>query len=355
MAIAISDESSQSMQKLQPVWHHKAPGRLIKKCPTDEIYRGWNIWQDHLRTRKKPGPPPFPITQSDSPLLWGWPKALDRNAVRASLQSPSMLAECLIGNDSTEAVDLSLALQIVALAYAMPGLARELPAEAWWPLLERLHEVAIQAETKRVDWPADPLDVLGHQLLAGELPFVLAYLLPEVRAMRALRKSAHQSLSEAVVALTDGCGTPDARLLRVLGPLFACWTRVRWLGSQSGRRPWSREAEQQYRWLLRRAIRLADKSGRFMLTASDDTPQQSPERAWEEEQFATAIKLAGNKSDLAAAAVALPRGAVEHRAKRSSAHLPHASLNSEWAGITIMAEGWSQSQARLAIAFVENP
>ncbi|HEX5472387.1 MAG TPA: hypothetical protein VFW73_10895, partial [Lacipirellulaceae bacterium] len=116
-----------------------------------------------------------------------------------------------------------------------------------------------------------------------------------------------------------------------------------------------REAEQQYRWLLRRAIRLADKSGRFTLTASDDIPQQSPERAWEEEQFATAIKLAGNKSDLAAAAVALPRGAVEHRAKRGSAHLPHASLNSEWAGITIMAEGWSQSQARLAIAFVENP
>ena len=219
-----------------------------------------------MRSRKKPEPPRLPANKSKSPLLWGWPLELDRNAVKESIGSPSTLAESLIGNDSTDEPDLPLALQIVALAYAMPDLSRELPAEAWWPLLERLQEVATQAQTKRVDWPANPRDVLRHQLLAGELPFVLAYLFPEVRAMRALRNSARESLSEAIVALTDGRGTPDARLLPVLGPLFACWTRVRSLGPPPKSRPWSREAEQQFRWLVRRAIRLADKNGRFMLT-----------------------------------------------------------------------------------------
>ncbi len=233
MAIAPTHESGLCLPNLQPVWHHKAPRRLVEKCPADDIYSGWKVWQDHLRSRKKPEPPRLPANKSKSPLLWGWPHELDRNAVKESIGSPSTLAESLIGNDSTDEPDLPLALQIVALAYAMPDLSRELPAEAWWPLLERLQEVATQAQTKRVDWPANPRDVLRHQLLAGELPFVLAYLFPEVRAMRALRNSARESLSEAIVALTDGRGTPDARLLPVLGPLFACWTRVRSLGPPS--------------------------------------------------------------------------------------------------------------------------
>src|SRR4029079_9658103 len=122
-----------------------------------------------------------------SPLLWGWPRELERKAVKESIHSPTTLAEFVIGDDPNTSPDLPLALQTVALAYAMPKLARELPAEAWWQLLERLREAACNARAKHVDWPSDPNAVVRQQLLAGELPLALSYLFPEVRAMRSLR------------------------------------------------------------------------------------------------------------------------------------------------------------------------
>mgnify|MGYP006197837749 CR=1 FL=1 len=54
----------------------------------------------------------------------------------------------------------------------------------------------------------------------------------------------------------NGEGLPHARLLPLLGPLFACWTRARWIGGRLGGGPWSRGADSQYQWLVRHVIRL---------------------------------------------------------------------------------------------------
>src|SRR2546429_449734 len=81
------------------------------------------------------------------------------------------------------------------LCYARPALSRELPAETWWLVLERLHELVLQMNAGGLDWPADPRHVLQHQLLAGELPLALGFLFPEVRSMRSMRKVARASLS----------------------------------------------------------------------------------------------------------------------------------------------------------------
>lgn len=353
MATTITDETTSCTPDLQPLWHHKAPRLLVETCPAEDLVRGWKTWQKHLRKRKKPIAPPF-LTKKKSPLLWGWPQEWERAAVNESIHSPTTLAEIVIGDDPTASPDLPLTLQIVALAYAMPKLARELPAEAWWQLLERLREVATQAQTNNVDWPGDPQAVLRQQLLAGELPLALSYLFPEVLAMRALRTDASGTLSEAICALTDGRGLPDARLLPVLGPLFACWTRATWLSSQTKKSVWSREADLQYQWLVRHAIRLADKDGRFILTTSrTQTSDAHPKHeAWNQELFAMAIRLAGDRGDVAAADITLPRGVLCKKLKPDPTKLPRPSLNSDWAGITVMADGWSQSDTRLAASYV---
>ncbi len=85
-------------------------------------------------------------------------------------------------------------MQMVALAYALPTLARELPADTWWQLLERLYEVVAEAKTPRINWPGVPRDVLRQQLLAGELSLALSCLFPEIRAMRALRRGTSRAV-----------------------------------------------------------------------------------------------------------------------------------------------------------------
>jgi hypothetical protein len=354
MSAAITDESAASSPDLQPLWHHKAPRKLVEAGPAEDLVRTWKVWQKHLRKRKKPDRPKF-LRKKKPPLLWGWPNDWERAVIKENIQSPTSLAEIIMGDDPAASLDLPLALQTVALAYAMPKLARELPSESWWQLLERLREVASQAQTARVDWPSDPKAVLRQQLLGGELPLALSYLFPEVRVMHGLRIEARQALSEAICEVTDGKGLPDARLLPVLGPLFATWTRSRWLGAQMKRGAWSREADVQYEWLVRHAIRLADKDGRFVLTALDDQPVnggQSQYGAWNKDLFAMAIQLAGDRGDIAAADAALPKGVLCKHLKADSKRLPRPWLNSDWAGITVMASGWSQSGMRLAMSYV---
>jgi hypothetical protein len=215
---------------------------------------------------------------------------------------------------------------------------------------ERLHELANQSQQHRVDWPGDARDVMRQQLLAGELPLALGYLFPEVCAMRDLREPARASLSEGLVELTDGEGLPHARLLDVLGPLYACWTRCRWMGAQLKNGPWSRKAELQYQWLVRYALRLADRGNRFLLASGNGSPT-----AWSESMFAMALELAGDEGDFAAASVALPRLVVAERVEFDADHLPEPSLNSDWSGITVMASGWSFADVRFAVAHADDP
>ena len=356
MTTIISDDSTADIPDLQPLWHHKAPRELVEACPGDDFVRGWKTWQRHLRKREKPALPPF-AAKKKSPLLWGWPDEWERDSIKESIHSPTTLAEIVIGDDPIASPELPLAMQTVALAYAMPALSRELPAESWWQLLERLREIAIRAQSNDVDWPGDPLAVIRQQLLAGELPLALSHLFPEVRAIRALRSAVSITLSEGLCALTDGRGLPDARLLPVLGPLFACWTRAAWLGAQTKQGAWSREAGLQYQWLVRHAIRLADKDGRFILTspAFAGAPDTQPaSKAWTKDLLAMAIRLGGDRNDIAAAAVALPKGVLCPKLKANAGKLPRPTLNSDWSGITVLSDGWSQSDTRLATSYVAN-
>jgi hypothetical protein len=357
MAVAITEESSVSLSSLQPLWHENSPASLVENCPAADPFAGWKAWQKHLRTRRKPVTPRF-IQKNHPATLWGWPQRWERDVVQAAILSPTTLAELVIGEDATATPDLAMLLQLVALAYALPKLAKDLPAETWWFLVERLHAMATQANLQRVDQSAEPQDVVRNQLIAGELPLALGYLFPEVRALRALRDDASAALSEALVELTDGQGLPHARLLHTLGPLFACWTRCRWLGRHLPGGPWSHEAELQYQWLVRHAIRLADVDGRFLLSSqSSDMAGNIDVTAsdWNKQLFKMAISLAGDRGDCAAANQALPRGVVPKKWRRKSGRPPAPSLNSDWASVTIMADGWAQTDVRLALAYTSDP
>jgi hypothetical protein len=350
MSAIINDSNVAQLASLQPLWHRDVPERLIRECSANDPFGHWSAWQKHLAKREEPAEPRF-LKSKTPPILWGWPESLDRDELQslfASLRSDNSLAAVAVSGVAFEEIvsppELPLALQIVALAYALPELARDLPAQKWWQIVERLHELASEAQQHRVDWPADPHDVLRQQLLAGELPLALSYLFPEVRALEELGKPARAALSEGLIELTDGEGLPHARLLGVLAPLFACWTRCRWLGRQLKKGSWSRDAEHQYEWFVRNAIRLADTGGRYLLTPLDES------HGWSKELLATAMELSGDRGDVAAAATAISRSVVS-KGRLRKGKLPDPSLNSDWSGIAVMASGWSQKDPRLAVAY----
>ncbi|HEY3394753.1 MAG TPA: hypothetical protein VGK58_18755 [Lacipirellulaceae bacterium] len=340
MAVAITDASTR-IPDIQPIWHRSAPRRLIDKCGENGPLGDWNAWQNHLAWRQGPAQPPF-VDGREPAILWGWPAEF----VDADLNNPAIWMDVEPFPDRPE---LPQVLQLLALAYSLPKLSGLLPADVWWKLIERLQELIPETEPYQGDWHARPNDVLRYQMLAGELPLALGYLFPEICSLRALRTSARATFSEAIVAVTDGAGLPHARLLPVLGPLFACWTRARWLGAKMARGAWSRQAENQYRWLVRRAIRLSEMDGRFLLTPDDSTSR------WSKPLFAMALDLAGDEADCAAAAIALPSGVVPKSMQCDREKLPKPSLDSDWSGISVLAAGWSQSAPRLAVAYADDP
>jgi hypothetical protein len=340
MAVAIA-EASTRISPLQPIWHQSAPRQLADQCGEEGPLGDWKAWQKHLARRQELSELCF-LEGREPPILWGLPA--DFIDIDASRLGASFAAQRLPNN-----LDLRQALELLALAYSLPKLSGELPPDTWWQLIEQFHELTVETQPYRVDWPADPDDVLRHQLLAGELPLALGCLFPEVRALRALRTGGRTAFSEALVEVTDGEGLPHARLLPVLGPLFACWTRARWLGARLARGAWSREAEVQFQWLVSRAIRLADKNGRFLLTPGD------AQTGWNRPLLARALDLVGDQADRATLDAALP-GRVRHKSTQCDEdQLPQPSLDSDWSGISVLAGAWSQSAPRLAVAYADDP
>jgi len=394
MAVAINQESTTPWSHFKPIWHRSAPPRVVEKYRMDDPLGGWTAWQKHLARRKRPVLPAF-HTGKEPALLWGWPLeagapgSASASGATGSASAPLdvdwAVAILLEEQAASTAPDVHEAMQFSALAYALPELAQKLPAETWWQLAEHLHDLATEAQQQRLTWPGDPHDVLRQQLLAGELPLALSYLFPEIDPMRGLRKSARLALSEALEVVTDGQGLPHARLLAVLGPLFACWTRVRWMGERLSRGPWSRRADYQYQWLVRHAIRLADKGGRFVLTpsghcngtgeasgtqgtggASGSRSAASSTRTfaggtcsaascWSRPLLSMALDLAGDNGDCAAATAALSARVVPKHIQFDADDLPDASLNSDWSGISVLSNGWSPSAIRLAVSYADDP
>jgi hypothetical protein len=347
MATAFTDSTDQladGFPQDKSLWHDAAPRRLKALSSQADPQRRWKVWQRHLNRRKQPATPPF-LDGKTPPILWAWPDSWLRDDLSAALDSLGEQSDIVdLGDGLPE--DLPTALRTVALAYALPGLAAKLSSEAWWKLADGLRVLATDAQQLGVRWESDP-----HDVLAGELPLVLGYLFPEVRSLRALRKPARKALSEAILEVTDGRGVPHTRLLPALAPLWACWTRCRWLGKRLKQGCWSRDAETQYEWLVRRVIRLSDGERRLALCGAE--PHDAP--VLPKQLFSTALELAGDSADYAAAAGAVSRSILPAGVDFDEEDLPKPSFNSEWSGVAVLATGWSRRGPRLALAYADDP
>jgi hypothetical protein len=237
------------------------------------------------------------------------------------------------------AADARYALESLACGRVIVRLVAALSPDVWWALLD--HLLSVVADAARIELDHDPL---VHQLLNGELPLTLAYLLPEIAPCRNLRSAARRSLSSGPKDLLDGEGLPHGRHLGLLRPLLACWTRCRALGGELKGGCWTEAADGQYEWLVRQALRLARHD-------SSQVFSRGSAGAFNPEFLAAALRLGGDADDRKISALILPGAKNRARKSLDESALPEPASESEWAAVAVLRPRWARSGERLTVVY----
>ncbi len=352
-ALATARPDAFNSSALRTAWHKSAPGAVRKAFRAGKEAKGWSAWTKHLAKRDSPVALAKLLPGKGSPLAWVLPDdddegrtpqvlaEIERLGLKSGRGAPAAQSAALgwLADAAGRRPDAGYALEALAWCHALPRLAASLEPDAWYDLLEHLLGVAGDARAARlVD------DPLNHQLLAGELPLALGYLFPEISACRELIRPARQSLSAGLVELLDGEGLPHADYLDVVRPLLACWTRCRAMGDGSDKGVWNKTAQIQYEWLVRQALRLTRVDGTHVFSGGRSG-------MWCEDLFRAALRLGGDRTDAAVAAVVLPAQKEPVPTGPGKLRLPKEAAHSEWAGLGILRAGWAPSDPWLVVAY----
>jgi len=342
------------------LWHKSAPKAVRRAFSSGDPLAGWIAWKGHLAGRRRPVDPDRLLPAERGALTWALPDGLDpppapdwldraeqlpadRPTADPSLERDILgwLGESAAGTSPPEgsAADAGYALEALACGRAIARLAAALSPDVWWALLD--HLLVAVADAARIELDHDPL---VHQLLSGELPLTLAYLLPEIAPCRNLESAARRSLSSGLKDLLDGAGLPHGKHLGLLRPLLACWTRCRAMGGELKGGCWTKAARDQYQWLVRHALRLARHDGSQVLS-------HGSAGAFHQELFAAALRFGGDRYDRNIATLALP-GAKKHAPRRlDESALPEPASESEWAAVAVLRPRWSRPGERLTVLY----
>jgi hypothetical protein len=336
-------------------WTRRAPQSVAQGYRELEDLAGWRAWRKHLARRRKPLQPAALFPGRESALLWAMPaesnlaataelieRLTSRRGGKAETQT-RLTAEVdnWLWSCETPGRSGQWALESVAWAHALPGLAEHLKAAHWWRLLDRL--IALVQLGDRSDLLGDPL---VNQLVAGELPLTLAYQLPELDACRQLRLAASATLARGVTEILDGEGLPQASYLGIWRPLVACWTRSRAIG---GKATWDPECETQYRLLIQEFIRLSRGDG-SQIFVHDESGKWTPKLC------KLALKLVDKSALDRLAARVLPSvkstDGAGQPSRRSAVHSDvEPGVHSEWAEIAVLHPHWRRGGPKLSVAY----
>jgi len=338
---------------LRMIWHKSAPDAVRKAYRSGRNSKGWSAWTKHLAKRSRPVALSDLLPGKTSPLAWSLPEGAEKGDTPGLIEQlarsgrnsgagrrlPEEEAVAWLDRVTEAPPDAGYPCEALAWGHALPRLADDLPPEVWWKLLE--HLLGDVAEADRIEMGED---LLGHQLLAGELPLALAYLFPEISACRKLGREARRALSAGLVDVLDGEGLPHARHLGLLRPLLACWTRCRAIGNALAKGCWNGAAQTQYEWLIRHALRLTRFDGTHVFS-------RGPGGAWCKNLFDAAVRQAGDEDDRRIASLVLPGRKRADAARSSKIALPKAATHSEWSEAAVLRPGWKPEEPRLAVTY----
>ena len=314
-------------------------------------FRNWSDWSTYLQRRNKTNSIADLFPQRGSwPLSWGLPADVAGSDVTGMIEqlgrlysknkrvAATTLTEQMqpwLDESAGRPADPAWGLECLAWAHALPRLGPKADPHLWLEMYQLLLSVA--ADSAALDVQKHPLT---HPLLAGELPFVLAYQFGELKLPPRLMKSARKSLSQGLIELLDGEGLPHAEHLSLLRPLLACWTRSRLIGNAIGEKVMTKEARLQFEWALRQSLRLTRADGTQAL--------ESRGSVWDDNLLKLALRLADDEQDWQA------YRAIGGRAKHGKVddlQLPESSALSEWSEVAVLRAGWSRKAAKFTLAY----
>jgi hypothetical protein len=337
-------------------WRSSAPASLKKgKQPPHEA---WLIYWGERKPRPTFG---AKVSAKSRPLQWSslpsnlapaTQKLLDLVALAADGDEAAKFAKSKRNKELQAAVndwlaaskrakpDLQLALGALAAAHLLGAVGGALSADLGWKLVDFLTELARHAQ--RWNPEATDNDLVAQQLLAGELPLTLSYLLEEMKPLHALRGPARDALSEGLVELHNGEGLPRGANRAALRPLLACWTRCLAVAHGDKQRPFNPKAWRQYHGLVRQALRWTSPAGAELLR-----PESS---AWQPELLRAALLFSDKKKDVAAARALLGKKLVGKDFDAGD-KTPDAPYHCDWARLGLLRSGWSADNAIVAVDY----
>lgn len=317
-----------------PVWHKSAPKAVRNAYAEGGPSAGWTAWRQHLRDRTRPIEPSLPWGNQDI-----WLGVADSDLADGMAEA----AMAWLRHSAGDSIVLDDAMAALAWCRRLPMLAETLASDDWWNLLNHLRRLADEAAAVTSQDRSENA-ALVWQLLAGELPLTLACLFPELTACRKLLPKARLALSAGLADLLDGKGLPHATCFGQLRPLLACWTRCRGLADRLKRKCWIADAERQYAYLVRNALRLCRRDG--SLVFGDRSVDQADVKLLE-----TAARLCGDKKNRVLASQTLARAGAAKKSHACDKRGPKAAVHSEWASVALLRPDWSPSSPRLTALF----
>ena len=334
----------------------RASRSYAKALAADSQTDRWNAWVAHLSERTTPvWPTELAPSRRGGPLAWAVPEGPDRQRSDSLIRRLSALERSVqpakghevagkltawLAETDRRRPDATFGLECLAWCRALPHLAPTVSAAAWWELIERLGQTAADAAV------IDPLDrPLAHQLLTGELPLTLAFLLPEIDSCHRLASSGRKALSRGLADLLDGQGMLHCRHLPLLRPLLACWTRGRLIDRLLGREGLTAQARNQHDWLVRQALRLTRQNGTQVFSGDADGP-------WCPDLIEAALTLSDDPEDWAIAERVIGSRRIRQAADPDEEPAPPTE-HSEWSELAVMRTDWSPASPQFALAYAD--
>ena len=322
----------------------------------------WKVWSEHLLNRRTPQTLESLCKSKDTPLGGPLDWGLSHEQLTARTRDLLALGKGLSGRAHINAEDvqetlarwlddrkslpqsLDFALECLAVAHALPRISKLVSQEYWWGLLEALWQITKSAAEWRSDAELPPEQGVSQQLLAGELPLTLAYLLPELRPVYKLRNAAQEALSEGLVELLNGDGLMQGPYLAYLRPLLASWTRCRVIGATFKKGPWNRKAEAQFLQLATHALALSSPQGTPLLGQPHDQP-------WTADFLSNMLHIGKDAADISTARTLFKKKMTASLKGKQVSVVPELSESSDWAGVAYMRTEWERSAPAIAIDY----
>lgn len=322
-------------------WHTTTSSEVVEAYTQADGQEGWEAWTDYLDARRRRPSLDRLLPVGEDALLWAMPHALAESDTAELVQRLGRSASfekrqrrrrwADIAADWLDAASIATtspahAYECLAWAYALTRLPNCVGENLWWKLINHLTSIA--REARQIDPRRDPL---VWQMLGGELPLALAYLLPEIRVCHDNALSAWSTVAAGLNELVDVDGVPPTSLVPLLPSLVASWTRTRAVAERLSDDVWQDPASRRYELALLGLARLHSvESG--LWHACEKFELEKPTR-----------RLMRH----------LATGKFDRKRSANAEQLPSPAMHSEENKLGLLRSSWFSKAPRLTVSYVD--